>query len=141
MDEIFYNSQFKKYNCDSTHSYNRKIWVEIPSYIILPCSHSLSINVTLHAQHVHDSLTQSSLYLSNFYICVAVANMKKSKNIFAQFCYIIMKTTYRLFSTLNGNKTWWRNFLEVDSFLRFSGEPTKHLRKPSVYGKFAHKEN
>ena len=32
--KIFYNSQFKKYNCNSTHSYNRKIWVGIPSYII-----------------------------------------------------------------------------------------------------------
>ena len=30
----FCNSQFKKYNCNSTHSYNRKIWVDIPSYII-----------------------------------------------------------------------------------------------------------
>ena len=33
----FYNSQFKKYNCNSTHSYNRKIWVNIPSYIVFPC--------------------------------------------------------------------------------------------------------
>ena len=38
MHEIFYNSQFKKYNCNSTHSYNRKIWVDIPSCIIFPCS-------------------------------------------------------------------------------------------------------
>ena len=36
LREIFYNSQFKKYNCNSTHSYNRKIWVDIPSYIIFP---------------------------------------------------------------------------------------------------------
>ena len=35
LHEIFYNSQFKKYNCNSTHSYNRNT---IPSYIIFPCS-------------------------------------------------------------------------------------------------------
>ena len=33
MHEIFYNFQFKKYSCNSTHSYNRKIWVDTP-YII-----------------------------------------------------------------------------------------------------------
>ena len=33
------NLQFKKYNCNSTHIYNRKIWVGIPSYIIFPCSY------------------------------------------------------------------------------------------------------
>ena len=37
LHEIFYNSQFKKYNCNSTHSYNRKIWVDIPSFIIFLC--------------------------------------------------------------------------------------------------------
>ena len=36
LHELFYNSQFKKYNCNSTHSYNRNIWVDIPSYIIFP---------------------------------------------------------------------------------------------------------
>ena len=30
---IAYNSQFKKYTCNSTHGYNRKIWLDIPSYI------------------------------------------------------------------------------------------------------------
>ena len=29
----------KKYNCNSTHSYNRKIWVDIPSYIVFPWTH------------------------------------------------------------------------------------------------------
>ena len=38
LHEFFYNSQFKKFNCNSTHNYNRKIWVDIPSYIIFPCS-------------------------------------------------------------------------------------------------------
>ena len=38
LHETFYNSQFKKYNCNSTHSYNREIWVDIPSYIIFPCT-------------------------------------------------------------------------------------------------------
>ena len=33
LHEMFYNSQFKKYNCNS-HSYNRKILVDVPSYII-----------------------------------------------------------------------------------------------------------
>ena len=33
---IFFNFQFKKCNWNSTHSYNRKVWVGIPSYIILP---------------------------------------------------------------------------------------------------------
>ena len=28
---FYYNSQINKYNCNSTHSYNRKIWVSIPS--------------------------------------------------------------------------------------------------------------
>ena len=36
VGDIFVNSQFKKYNCNSTHSYNRKIWVDIPSCIIFP---------------------------------------------------------------------------------------------------------
>ena len=31
---IFYNSQFQKYNCNSMHSYNRKTWVDTPSYVI-----------------------------------------------------------------------------------------------------------
>ena len=44
MHEIFYNSQFKKYNCNSTHSYNRKIWVGIPYYIIFPCLTWVKIN-------------------------------------------------------------------------------------------------
>ena len=30
---IAYNSQFKKYTRNSTHGYNRKIWLDIPSYI------------------------------------------------------------------------------------------------------------
>ena len=29
----------KKYNCNSTHSYNKKIWLDIPSYIVFPCTH------------------------------------------------------------------------------------------------------
>ena len=33
LHEIVYSSQFKKCNCNSTHSYNRKTWVDIPSYI------------------------------------------------------------------------------------------------------------
>ena len=31
---FFCNSQFKIYNCNSAYSYNRKTWVDIPSYII-----------------------------------------------------------------------------------------------------------
>ena len=31
--EIFYNSQFKKYNCNSMHGYNRNTCVDIPFYI------------------------------------------------------------------------------------------------------------
>ena len=38
MHEISYNSQLKIYNCNSTHNYNRKTWVDIPSYIIISCS-------------------------------------------------------------------------------------------------------
>ena len=38
--EFSYNSQFKKYNCQSTHSYNRNIWVDVPYYIIFHCSHT-----------------------------------------------------------------------------------------------------
>ena len=37
LHEIFYNSQFKKCKCNSTHSYNSKVQVDIPSYIIFPC--------------------------------------------------------------------------------------------------------
>ena len=36
LHDIFYNSQLKNYNCNSTHSYNRKILLVIPSYIIFP---------------------------------------------------------------------------------------------------------
>ena len=43
MHEIFYNFQFKKYNCNSTHSYNRKIWVDIPSYIIFTCCNKVVV--------------------------------------------------------------------------------------------------
>ena len=35
--KFFANSQSKKYNCNSTHSCKRKIWVDIPSYIIFSC--------------------------------------------------------------------------------------------------------
>ena len=45
MHGFSYNSQFKKNNCQSTHSYSRNIWVAIPSYIIFPCSH---VSVYLH---------------------------------------------------------------------------------------------
>ena len=37
MYGIFYNSQFKKYNCNSTDSYKRKIWLDYLSYIIFLC--------------------------------------------------------------------------------------------------------
>ena len=36
LHEIFYNSQFKKYNSNYLHSYNRTIWVDIPFNIIFP---------------------------------------------------------------------------------------------------------
>ena len=36
LHEIIYSSQFKKYNCSPMHSYNRKIWVGIPSYVTFP---------------------------------------------------------------------------------------------------------
>ena len=34
--DTFYNSQFKKYNFNFTHSYNRNIWFDMSFYIILP---------------------------------------------------------------------------------------------------------
>ena len=37
LHEVLCNSQFKKYNWNSTNSYDRKIWVAFPSYIALPC--------------------------------------------------------------------------------------------------------
>ena len=37
LHETFYNSQFKKYNRNSTHSCSREIWADIPSYIKFPC--------------------------------------------------------------------------------------------------------
>ena len=36
LHEILYNSQFKIRICKSAHSYNRRIRVDIPSYIIFP---------------------------------------------------------------------------------------------------------
>ena len=43
-----YNLQFKKCNCNSTHSCNRKIWVDTPSYIIFPYyNHSRYILIRL----------------------------------------------------------------------------------------------
>ena len=37
LHDFFYNVQLKIYNCKSTDSKNRKIWVDIPAYIIFPC--------------------------------------------------------------------------------------------------------
>ena len=42
LHKMFYNSQFKKYNCNSTRSYNWKIWVGIPSYIKFPCTQQIN---------------------------------------------------------------------------------------------------
>ena len=35
LHEIFYNSEFKKYNCNTTHGYNENIWVDIPHQTLL----------------------------------------------------------------------------------------------------------
>ena len=36
----FLQLPIQKYNCNSTHSYNRKTCVDIPSYIIFPCTYT-----------------------------------------------------------------------------------------------------
>ena len=41
---IFYNSKFKKYNCNSTHIYNRNSQVGIPSYIIF---HQIALSINI----------------------------------------------------------------------------------------------
>ena len=38
LHELFYNSQFKKYNCSSMQSYNRRTRADVPSYIIVLCA-------------------------------------------------------------------------------------------------------
>ena len=49
--EIFQNSQFQKYNCNSTHSYNSKIRVGIPSDILSRWYYA-TFNFWKHAKYV-----------------------------------------------------------------------------------------
>ena len=71
LHKIFYNSQLKKYNCNSMHSYNRKIWVDIPSYVI-----SLRKNVELLGHWLH--VTSNRLIWCNIFL---VNNLDRSNNL------------------------------------------------------------
>ena len=82
LHKIFYNSQLKKYNCNSMHSYNRKIWVDIPSYVIslwknvelkfIKCFSRSTIGLLGHWLHVLTNLITSPEKFDNSVKHVAV---------------------------------------------------------------------
>ena len=66
LHKIFYNSQFKKMNWNSTHSYNRNIWVDISSHIIFLCLYKHSSKKMAEVSRDGFSLINWSSYLINF---------------------------------------------------------------------------
>ena len=71
---MFYKSQFKKSDCKSTHGYNRKTWVDIPCYIIIPCLRKLDPPMQkLISFILFDLLQQSNLQEK---VIINIENMK-----------------------------------------------------------------
>ena len=57
----FLQLPIQKYNCNSRHSYNRKTWVDIPSYIIFPSRYTNALQNKKNRDLVFESFIKNGI--------------------------------------------------------------------------------
>ena len=100
----FFNSQFKKYNCSSTHSYNRKIWVDIPFYIIFLCYYVLETNEIMQNNVLNYSIHQHAYFQNDWFNQLVKYNIPRCFPILRTFGkYSCMYHSYKTLTTRSSN--------------------------------------